>query len=150
VHITRNDEQYLCSDASIFDDAGELVAEVIGMTCKRLVGAGSRQADTSYEGCYEYQWVPAPRDPQLHGRVFDCTRAVLVADAFGIAGELAKRFVAENIEPLIIPFEDAQRLDDLLAQVPLDRRTLIVFAAGLGVGGEGDSDWKGLSRCPLV
>ena len=42
VRVSRNDEQYLCSDTLIFDDKGELVAEVIGLTCKRLAGSGSR------------------------------------------------------------------------------------------------------------
>ena len=60
VHVTRNDEHFLCSDTAIFDDNGELVAEVLGMTSKRLVGAGKRQADTLYDGCYEYEWVLAP------------------------------------------------------------------------------------------
>ncbi len=66
VRVTRNDEQYLCSDTLILDEAGELVAEILGLTCKRLTGAGSQQADTLYEGCYEYRWTPAARDASLH------------------------------------------------------------------------------------
>ena len=164
VRITRNDEHYLCSDTLIFDDAGELVAEVLGITCKRLIGAGSRQADTLYEGCYEYQWIPAAHDENLHGRIFDSTRAVLIADASGIADELAARLAAENIRPLIIGIGDQHRLDELLADVPLDRRTLIVFAAGMSqcrrsresldrsfpTSAACDSGWKGLSDCPAV
>jgi acyl transferase domain-containing protein/NADPH:quinone reductase-like Zn-dependent oxidoreductase/surfactin synthase thioesterase subunit/NADP-dependent 3-hydroxy acid dehydrogenase YdfG len=156
VRITRHDEHYVASDTAIFDEAGELVAEVVGMTCKRLVGAGSRQADTLYEGCYEYQWVPAARDPVGHGRIFDCTRAVLLADSSGVAAELAARLAAENIEPRTIPWGDTERLDDLLADVPLDRRTLMVFAAGLDRRGpssaepSADSDWQGLARCLYV
>ncbi len=147
VRITRNDEQYLCSDTSIFDEAGELVAEIVGLTCKRLVGAGSRQSDMLYEGCYEYQWIPAARDPRLHGRIFDITRAVLFTDESGIGAELVTRFTAEGIQPLSIPFGDSRRLDKVLADVPLDRRTLIVFAAGLS---RRDAGWHGLSCCPAI
>jgi acyl transferase domain-containing protein len=78
VHITRNDEQYLCSDTLIFDESGELVAEIRGLTCKRLVGAGSQQSDTEYDGCFEYRWTPAPRGPETHGRVLDLTHAVVI------------------------------------------------------------------------
>lgn len=147
VRVTKYDEQFLCSDTLIFDDGGELVAEILGITCKRLVGAGSRQADTLYEGCYEYHWIPAAHDADLHGRVFDSTRAVLIADAIGVANELAARLAAEGIQPRIIRSDDTRGLDELLADVPLDRRTLIVFASGLKTFTAG---WKGLAECPAV
>ncbi len=147
VRVTRRDEQYLCVDAVIFDDAGGLVAELVGVTSKRVVAAGPRPAETSYEGCYEYHWVPAAHDPDLHGRVFDCTHVVLIADATGLADELAARLAADNIQPLIIPFDGMQLLDKDLSAVPLDRRTLIVFAAGLS---SSQSQWKGLAACPYV
>ena len=147
VRITRNDEQYLCSDTLIFDEAGELVAELLGLIGKRLVGAGSRQADTLYEGCYEYNWVSAARDAELHGRIFDSTRAVMIDDESGVIAELAVRFAADNIRPLVIPFGEKRGFDELLADVPLDRRTLIVFAAGLAPNHTG---WKGLADCPAV
>lgn len=147
VRVTRNDEQYLCSDTLILDEAGEVVAQVLGLTGKRLVGAGSRQTDTVYEGCYEYQWVPAARDDGRHGRIFDTTRAVLLADESGVAAQLATRFAAEGIQPQVITPDDSRRLDDALADVPLDRRTLIVFAAGLSAV---DSAWKGLGEYPAV
>ena len=131
VRVTRNDDEYLCSDTLIFDEAGELVAEVLGLTCKRLAGAGSRQADTLYEGCFEYQWTPAPRQSEFHRRIFDYTRAVLIADAAGLASELEARLAADGIEPRVIRFNLRDSFDALLADVPLDRRTLIVFAAGL-------------------
>ncbi len=147
VRVTRNDEHYLRSDTLIFDEAGELVAEVLGLTCKRLAGAGSHIADRLYEGCYEYRWLPSARDQNLHGRIFDYTSAVLIADAAGVAAELAGRLAAENIQPLLIPFGESRQLDELLADLPLDRRTLIVFAAGLS---SVPSDWKGLAECPAV
>ena len=152
VRVTRNDDEYLCSDTLIFDEAGELVAEVLGLTCKRLAEAGSRQADTLYEGCYEYQWTPAPRHLEFHRRIFDYTRAVLIADAAGLASELAVRLVADGIEPRVIRFNPRDTFDVLLADVALDRRTLIVFAAGLSepssVRSRVDSGWKGLAHCP--
>ncbi len=147
VHITRNDEQYLCSDTAIFDESGELVAEVLGLKCKRLVGAGSRQSDTLYEGCYEYQWAPAARDALLHGRIFDFTRAVLIGDMSGIAADLANRLAKEDIEPSNITLDDIHRLDELLADVPLDRRTLIVFVAA---NAQRQPSWQGLADCPHV
>ncbi len=147
VRVTRNDEHYLHSDTLIFDDAGLLVAEVLGLTCKRLTGAGSHAADRLYEGCYEYRWLPSKRDQNLHGRIFDYTSAVLISDASGVAEELAARLAAESIQPLLIPFGETRQFDELLANVPLDRRTLIVFAAGLS---SIPADWKGLAHCPAV
>lgn len=170
VRITRNDEQYLNSDTLIFDEAGELVAEVLGLVGKRLVGAGSHQTDSVYEGCYEYGWVSAPCDAALHGRIFDTTHAVIISNESGPAAELAERFEAENIRPTIVPFGQRDGFDELLADVPLDRRTLIVFAAGLSpnaVRADGlpgvaldfageptvpgrSSNWKELEGCPAV
>lgn len=131
VHVTRNDAHVLGSDTIIFDDAGRVVAEIKGLICKRLKGAGSRQTDTLYDGCYEYQWMPAPRDAHRYGRNTDCKRAVIIADESRLTTQLAERFAADNIQPLVVPFDDVKRLDERLADVPLDRRTLIVFAAGL-------------------
>ena len=164
--VTRSDEQYLILDTLIFDDAGELVAELRGLTCKRLAGAGSHSSDSLYEGCYEYRWMPAAREADLHGRIFDYTTAVLIADASGVATELATRLAADGIQPRIVRFGDKRGLDELLAEVPLDRRTLIVFAAGLTknveqaarqldspVGSTSEPSvprWKGLADCPAV
>lgn len=147
VRVTRNDEQFLCSDTVIFDEHGEIIAEVLGLKCKRLVGAGAQQSDTSYEGCYEYQWAPAERDPTLHGRIFDTTRAVVIGESSGIAGQLAARLDKESIETRIISLEDAHRLDELIADMPLDRRTLIVFAAA---DAPSQAEWTDLSNQPLV
>ncbi len=145
VKVTRVDEQYLCSDTLIFDDAGRLVAEVLGVTCKRLVSTGAQQADSLYEGCYEYQWLPSPHDAERHGRIFDCNRAVLVTDNTAFATEFTSRMRAEDVPTQVIRFADTARLNDLLADVPLDRRTLIVFAAQ-----PQQNAWSGLDDCPAV
>src|SRR5262249_61403188 len=56
VRVTRNDEQFLCSDTLVFDETGEVVAEVIGLTSKRLAGGaharptGSTRAAASTAG----------------------------------------------------------------------------------------------------
>ena len=157
VRVTRNDEQFLCSDSLIFDEAGELVAEVLGLTSKRLVGAGSRPTDTVYEGCYESRWAPAPREPALHGRVFDISTAVLVADAGGVCAEIATRLSAEGIQSRILHPGPHDSFDDLLADVPLDRRCMIVFAAGLSsaidepdLARSRTRSWTGLKDCPAV
>jgi hypothetical protein len=169
VRVTRNDEKYLCSDTLILDEAGELVAELHGMTGKRLAGAGSRQADTLYEGCYEYRWTAAARDAGLHGRIFDTTTAVLITGPSGkeigseggeLAAELGTRFAVDGIQPLIIPAPSGRdgegaapcdSFDMLLADVPLDRRTLIVFAASVGrIDHPSINGWEGLAGCPYV
>ncbi|MFM9965526.1 MAG: SDR family NAD(P)-dependent oxidoreductase [Planctomycetaceae bacterium] len=162
VRVTHSDEQFVILDTLILDDAGDLVAELRGLTCKRLTGAGSHLADSLYEGCYEYRWTPAARDAELHLRIFDYATAVLIADGSGVADELATRLLAEGIRPRIIRCGDSRGFDELLADVPLDRRTLIVFAAGveravrlLGshvevTGGPPVLRWNGLANCPAV
>jgi acyl transferase domain-containing protein/NADPH:quinone reductase-like Zn-dependent oxidoreductase/surfactin synthase thioesterase subunit/NADP-dependent 3-hydroxy acid dehydrogenase YdfG/acyl carrier protein len=147
VRVARNDEQYISSDTLIFDDKGELVAEVLGLTAKRLLGAGSAEADTVYNGCFEYRWASAPRDPALHGRISDCTNAVMIGERRGVLAELARRLEGEGIRARVVPFGPRESYDELLADVPLDRRTLIVFAAGLTPAGR---DWRGLAECPYV
>jgi acyl transferase domain-containing protein len=150
VTVTGCDDQYIRSDAVVFDDTGNLVAEVVGLTCKRLAGAGDRAADPAYEGCYEYRWVSAPRDPAAHGRIFDCATAVLVADAVGVCVELAERLAAEGVRPRLVRASPADSFDELLADVPLDRRCLIVFAAGLSRASAEPRSWGGLAACPAV
>jgi len=151
--VTRNDEQYLCWDTSIFDDTGQLVAEALGMVCKRLSGAGARQTDTVYQGCYEYRWNPAPRETEIYGRNFDFTTAALiVSDAQGpneqkAVAELATRLQADGVRPRVIPVNPDDSFDELLADIPLDRRTLIVFAVGLS---QDNACWQGLANCPSV
>ncbi len=147
VSVSQNDDDYLTSDTSVYDETGELVADVRGLTCKRLAGAGLRQADTLYEGCYEYRWVLAARDPELHGRIFDYTRAVLIADASNSVNELAARLAQEGIPPRRIGVSPPASFDELLADVALDRRTLLVFAPGLTASRAG---WKNLADCPYV
>src|SRR5262249_51081824 len=118
-------------------------------TCKRLAGAGARQADGLYEGCYEYRWASAPWDPSLHGRIFDCTRAVLVADAGGeeLASELTARLSQDGIHSQLTRPGPCDSFGDLLGDVPLDRRTTVVFLAGPAAGRPG---WRGLAGCPHV
>ncbi|MFN0021880.1 MAG: SDR family NAD(P)-dependent oxidoreductase [Pirellulaceae bacterium] len=147
VRATRNDKEYLCSDTLLFDEAGELVAEVLGLTCKRLMGAGSHQSDALYEGCYEYRWLPAPRDAELHLRINDYTNAVLIADPSAQVDELVMRLTAEGIRPRVFRISPQRSFDELLADVALDRRTLIVFASGLTMV---DPAWNGLDHCPYV
>jgi acyl transferase domain-containing protein/surfactin synthase thioesterase subunit/NAD(P)-dependent dehydrogenase (short-subunit alcohol dehydrogenase family) len=151
VRVTRNDEQYLCSDTLILDESGELVAEVLGLTCKRLAGTGSRLSDSLYDGCYEYRWIPAARDPSLHTRIFDCTTAILIAapassGGEGVASDLAERLTAEGIQTRTVRFGPGDSFDERLADMALDRRTMIVFLAGLSAA----SIWEGLEDCPFV
>ena len=150
VRVTRNDEEFLCTDTLIYDDAGDLIAEVLGLECKRLAGAGARQADALYEGCYEYRWTPTAPSAEQRGRIFDCTTAVLITDTAGVADDLADRFVEEGIQPRVICFAPGDSYDELLAEVPLDRRTLIVFAPGLSGKSRTASGWTGLADCPYV
>jgi acyl transferase domain-containing protein/surfactin synthase thioesterase subunit/NAD(P)-dependent dehydrogenase (short-subunit alcohol dehydrogenase family) len=147
VSTIRNDDDYLTSNTLILDEAGELVAEVCGLTCKRLVGAGSHQTDAAYNGCYEYRWVPAPRDAGLHARIFDYTNAVLIADGSDRVDKLAAWLAGEGIRPRLTCLSPPESFDERLADVPLDRRTLIVFAPGLTSSHPG---WNGLSQCPHV
>src|SRR5207248_2906777 len=78
--------------------------------------------------------------------------AVLIADSCGVSVELAKRLASDGIKPLVISAAGYSSYDDLLAEVTLDRRTLIVFAAGLARhGGSPESAaWKGLAHYPAV
>ena len=109
--------------------------------------------------------MSAARDANLQERIFDSTRAVLIADATGVADKLATRLGAEGIQPLMIHCDDTRGLDELLADVPLDRRTLIVFAAGMKTNVDGRTgtlarrwpedgqecpSYKGLADCSAV
>lgn len=151
--VTRNDEHFLCSDTLLFDETGQLVAEVLGLVCKRLVGAGARQTDTVYDGCYEFQWTPSQRQAEVHGRNYDfTTAAIIVSKQLGEAETLAistvaSRLESEGIKPVLIPCGPDDSFEELLSDLHLDRRMLLVFAVGLS---KGNSGWGGLSACPAV
>ncbi len=151
--VTRNDERYLCSDTLIFDEHGELVAEVLGLACKRLAAAGSQQTDSVYEGCYEYRWQQVQRDDNVHIRNNDFTTAVLIApDRQGaeeeqVVSEITTRLTQQGIRTRVVLAAPDVSYDQQMADVALDRRTLIVFAAGLSRRSGG---WRGLENCPHV
>src|SRR4029077_5435079 len=71
-------------------------------------------------------------------------------DELGVADELAERLLAEGIRPMILRPGANDSFDDLVHYVPLDRRTLIVFAAGLSW--TPSAPWNGLaaSAVPLL
>ncbi|MCB9875151.1 MAG: SDR family NAD(P)-dependent oxidoreductase [Planctomycetaceae bacterium] len=153
VRVTRSDEQYICLDTTIFDEGGELVAEVLGVTCKRLGGSGLNLSERLYEGCYEYNWTASPRDADVHGRNFDYTTAALIVPDGQDPGDaelvdtLAMRLDKEGVRPVVIRSRSDVSYNELLTGIPLDRRTLIVFAAGLS---RSRSGWQGLADCPYV
>src|SRR5205814_1256930 len=93
-------------------------------------------------------------DAGLHGRISDLTRAVLIADASSVATELESRLEAEGIQARHIPFTPGASFDDLLADVTLDRRTLIIFVASLHrhtlTNAPPEAGWAGLAACPWI
>ncbi|MEO8498404.1 MAG: acyltransferase domain-containing protein, partial [Planctomycetota bacterium] len=108
VRVTQVDDHYIMFDTLIFTEGGELIAEVLGLTCKRLADGGSDQSVRLYQGCYEYHWVPAPHDDAVHGRNFDYTNAILIVpaqvetDAEEAVGELTARLASEGLHPRTI------------------------------------------------
>ena len=151
VSVSRNDQEYLVSDTLMFTADGERVAELIGMTSKRLVGAGSHPTDAVYDGCYEYRWLPAPWDPEQHRRIIDGTHAVLIADSSDSVAPLAAWLEREGIRTRQVDISSgkafAASLAGALADSPLDRRTLIVLAPGLSGCRPG---WTNLADCPFI
>lgn len=153
VLVTRNDEHYLCSDTLLFDDTGEIVAEVLGLEAKRLVGAGSRQTDTVYDGCYEYRWTAVDRDPEIHGRNFDFTiAAILVSNDRNdeeeqVIAEVATRLDSEGVQPLVIPCGPEDTFEQILSDIHLDRRTLLVYAGGLNLS---EKTWSELGNYTAI
>lgn len=151
IHVTRNDDRLLGSDTVIFNESGEPIAEILGLTCKRLAGTGTRSAESAYEGCYEFRWVPAPHDAELHGRVFDCYRAVLVSHGSDLALGLADRLTLEGISVHLAPADFAESVDEPFDHTALDRRTLLVFVADPAPGSNNPAPgWLGLARAPAI
>lgn len=147
VKVGHFDDQLLMLDTVIFDENDAIIAEFRGVTCKRLAGAGTPSAEPLYEGCYEYVWAAADGNASLYGRNFDYKTAVLIADHGGVAADLAARLSADGIQPLIISGRNPEALDELLVDITLDRRTMIVLAAGTSHEG---STWTTLSDCREV
>jgi len=56
--VQQADEDYLQSDVLLFDDAGNVVAQIIGLRLKYIIGSRSNEEDIAYSGCYEYGWHP--------------------------------------------------------------------------------------------
>lgn len=153
VRVTKVEEKEITFETLVFDEDGELVAEILGLTCRRLSSSGTQPADAIYEGCYEYRWTLSPRDTQLHGRNFDYTTAAIIVpdvqcpEEQRAVAELATKLDNHGLHPHIIEAGPDDFFDELLAEIPLDRRTLIVFAAGMA---RRESSWRGLAECPSV
>ncbi|WP_068136331.1 type I polyketide synthase [Roseimaritima ulvae] len=153
VTITRNDEQFLCSDTLILSEKGDLVAKISGLTCKRLANANAQQIDRLYDGCYEYQWGLVPRELQRHERTYDLSTAVLLGPERPtefqqhVLERVSLKLEQANISSTVIYPRSNDSVDELLSETPLDRRTLLVFAGGLS---EETLPWKGLDSYPAV
>lgn len=57
--IEQADEEYLQSNVTVFDDAGHVVAQIMGLRFKYITGSRSNEEDVAYSGSYQYLWQPA-------------------------------------------------------------------------------------------
>lgn len=58
LNIHQADEKYLQCDVVLFDEAGSIVAQIIGLKLKYIAGSRRNEEDMAYGGCYEYRWQP--------------------------------------------------------------------------------------------
>lgn len=75
--IHQADEKYLHCDVVLFDEAGSIVSQIIGLKLKYITGSRRNEEDIAYSGCYEYRWQPieAVSTPGLVG-----SEVLLIAD----------------------------------------------------------------------
>ena len=148
LRVSQDDAQWLCGDLLIYSDSGELVAEVLGIQCKRLKGAGGRQADAQYEGCYEYGWVGELRNAEAHTRIHDCSQIVLIGEENNFSATLLQLLEREGVSTRVILLDLKNSYEEILKDVPLDRRTLLLFAPGLRQ--HSNKPWNGLGDEPAI
>src|SRR4029079_5632163 len=80
---------YVTADFKIFDDSGQLLAEIRGFKCRTLPQAGQADAGVG-DAFYELRWRPAPRDLERVPAPMPFGRCLLFADDHGVAAKLAE------------------------------------------------------------
>ena len=93
----------------IFNDNGEVVAEIQGLTCKYIAGSRGEAADETYQGSYQYDWEPTETaDISQMTRVNgDSTGGCAIfADQQGVSDQLLAKFRQDNLEPIVLEKAD--------------------------------------------
>ncbi|KAH8660863.1 fatty acid synthase S-acetyltransferase [Tricladium varicosporioides] len=119
IQITRHDNNFLCFDACIYDDNGNVIAKIKELTTKRVAGTQA-QAAREYEVCFE----PAPHDKgQLVNSFANVALLGSVDHDNYITDVLLDAFPRARVHRA----GPGITLEKSLSSVPLDRRTLIVL-----------------------
>jgi acyl transferase domain-containing protein/surfactin synthase thioesterase subunit/NADPH-dependent curcumin reductase CurA/NADP-dependent 3-hydroxy acid dehydrogenase YdfG len=119
VQITRHDSNFLCFDACVYDDNGNVIAKIKELTTKRVAGTQA-QAAREYEVCFK----PAPHNEGQLSNSFAHVALLGSADQHAfLAAVVTNAFPKAQIHRA----QPGITLEKLLSSVPLDRRTLIVL-----------------------
>ncbi|BDD06935.1 SDR family NAD(P)-dependent oxidoreductase [Aureibacter tunicatorum] len=57
VKVKEASNDYLKGDYIIFNDEGQIIAEIQGLDCKYIQGSRGESKYDAYKGCYEYEWI---------------------------------------------------------------------------------------------
>ncbi|SDM25909.1 Acyl transferase domain-containing protein [Catalinimonas alkaloidigena] len=145
VNLTEGNATYMHGDYCLFNEEGELVAEIQGLTCKYIEGSRGEQRDELYQGMYTYQWQLLEESELLATakqalgteptNPAECT--LLLADKGQVAMQLLRRFnAAHRSVALVMQSNQYQQLFgqhfevDPLQQEDLEKVIRMVQAQG--------------------
>jgi acyl transferase domain-containing protein/acyl carrier protein len=96
--LREKTERWSVADLDVYDEAGQLVAEVRGLRSQRV--AGGRGAEALDDLLYAYQWQPQPRPTPATPA--EPGSWLLFADTGGVAEQLAERLRAHGESCILV------------------------------------------------
>jgi acyl transferase domain-containing protein/surfactin synthase thioesterase subunit/NAD(P)-dependent dehydrogenase (short-subunit alcohol dehydrogenase family) len=111
VRVTEGSAAILKGDYFIYNEAGELVAEMQGLTCRYIEGSRGEHKNDLYKGMYTYEWQALPEaavvTEQRPNQPLDSAGYLIFADENGLGDQLVDQFHAQGIAPIVVKRGDA-------------------------------------------
>lgn len=102
----------LFADISLLSEAGERVALVSGLACKRISRASLQRGGAARDWLYELQWMAAPRPASVAAPARESW--LVLSDDAGIGGALAEQLKARGEDCTIVPCSEELDFDRLI------------------------------------
>ena len=98
-------ENHIIADYSIFNEEGQLLAEIRGARFKNISRSDENPQDQVFNGMYAYQWRMAAKD-ELDLAPIATEKYIIFSDNAGVGERLAEFFEAGGVHPVMIKKDD--------------------------------------------
>ncbi len=104
IQVTEATDGYLGGNYWVWNEAGQLVAEIQGLRCKYIEGSRGEPADAAYAGTYAYGWHPVAREPaapEPEARSLG-SRLLVLAGRHPVAGYIVDQLRDRGEAPIVM------------------------------------------------